>query len=79
MGLDNTTSAVLVVREYPAISMAARMLPRASPSRASRKSSCLGVRAFVITVYFSVTLHYDQKRFSKVAQTYSGIKYERKI
>ena len=43
-----TTSAVLVVFEYPAISMAALMLPRASPSRASKKSSCLGVRVFVI-------------------------------
>ena len=41
-----TTSAVLVVREYPAKSMAALICPRASLSRASRKSSCLGLRVF---------------------------------
>ena len=55
-----TTSANLVVREYPEISMAALMSTWASPSRASRKPSYLGVRDFVITVYFSVDLHYDK-------------------
>ena len=39
-----------MVREYPAKSMAALICPRASPSRASRKSSCLGVRVFVMTL-----------------------------
>ena len=42
------TSAVIVDFDYPAMSMATLMLPRASPNRASRKSSCLGVSVFVI-------------------------------
>ena len=42
------TSAVLVVPEYLAKSVAALILPRASPSRASRKSCWLGVRVLVI-------------------------------
>ena len=51
-----TTSVVFVLLEYPAMSIAARILPRASPSRASRKSSCLGVRVFVIEMSYCLVI-----------------------
>ena len=42
-----TTSVVFVLLEYPAMSIARRMLPRASPRSASRKAACLSVSSLV--------------------------------
>ena len=48
-----TTSEVAVVFEYPAMSMARRMLPRDSPRSASRKADCLFVSSLVaISILF---------------------------
>ena len=60
-----TTSEVFVLLEYPAMSNAARILSRASPSRASRKAACLLVSFLVaISIIFQGSLlnkraHFD--------------------
>ena len=50
------TSAVFVDFKYPAVFIAALILPLALPNKALRKSSCLGVKFFVMTLLIQVDI-----------------------